>query len=166
MDSSKKLELLMELGRKLFKEDKLSEILKLYIDYVKLLLECERCTLFLYDKEKEEVTSIAVHGGSDIVAPASKGIVGMTIISKQTQFTNDAYGDFRFNKEIDKTTGYLTKQILSVPILNKENEVLGVLQALNSKQGGFTDDDVEFLEFLANYSSLGIENHILKDKIK
>lgn len=165
MNSDAKLKQLIQLGRDISKEKSLDKAIHIYIDYVKTLIECERCSIFLYDKEKDIVKSLACHGADELEAPASKGIVGMTIISKTTQFSNDTYSDFRFNKEIDKKTGYLTKQLISVPILNHDEEILGVIQALNSKNKEFTTDDIEFLEFLANYSSLGIENILLKDKL-
>lgn len=164
MDCDKKLKKIMELAKKISKEKSLSKAIETYIDYVKFIIMAERCTIFLHNKEEETVRSLACHGSQDIVAPASKGIVGMTIISKQTQFSNDTYSDFRFNKDVDKKTGFLTKQILSVPILNQDEEVLGVIQALNSQNKEFTPDDIELLEFLASYSSLGIENLLLKDE--
>ena len=55
------------------------------------------------------------------------------------------YQDARFNKDVDKRTGYRTRNILCMPILDYENEVMGVAQIINKMEGGteFSDKDEE-----------------------
>ena len=53
---------------------------------------------------------------------------------------NDCPQDPRFNKDIDKKTGYRTKNILSMPILDNEGEVVGVAQIVNK----MSSDQTEF----------------------
>ncbi len=61
-----------------------------------------------------------------------------------------------FNREIDKRTGFVTKNIVSIPIFNSDKDVVGVLQLLN-KEGGFTDKDIRLMVFFAHYISGYIE---------
>jgi GAF domain len=64
-----------------------------------------------------------------------------------------SFQDARFNKEVDKQTGYMTKNILSMPILDFEGEVIGVAQIVNklSDDGqGFTADDEQVRPWLSN----------------
>ena len=78
----------------------------------------------------------------------------------------DAYNDYRFNREVDKATGYLTHTILSVPLLDNQENTIGVFQALNKKQGIFTNVDAELLLLISNYAASAIENAILYDKLR
>ena len=56
-----------------------------------------------------------------------------------------AFQDPRFNKEVDKKTGYRTHSILCEPILNYDGEVTGVAQIINKVTGShdFTKQDEE-----------------------
>ena len=51
-----------------------------------------------------------------------------------------AYADLRFNPTFDRQTGFFTRSILCVPIVNKDNRRIGVTQVLNKKGGVFTDE--------------------------
>lgn len=71
--------------------------------------------------------------------------------------------DPRFNKDIDKKTGYRTKNILSMPILDNEGGVVGVAQIVNkmsSDHNSFTSADEEVdadstvLSFLCNFHKM------------
>ncbi|OQX57936.1 hypothetical protein B5M50_05135, partial [candidate division KSB1 bacterium 4484_219] len=66
--------------------------------------------------------------------------------------------DPRFNPEIDRKTGYRTRNILCVPMRNKLGEVVGVFQVLNKLDGAFTDDDVEMLLLISTIAASQIEN--------
>ncbi len=59
--------------------------------------------------------------------PSNKGIIGYTVNNKVTVNIKDAYEDDRFNREIDKKTGYRTKSILSIPVFNENNSILAVI---------------------------------------
>jgi hypothetical protein len=61
----------------------------------------------------------------------------------------DAYLDDRFNKDIDKQTNYRTKTILCYPLVDKEGECIGVIEAINKYNSVFTDDDQEMLKILS-----------------
>src|SRR6185436_9207602 len=91
------------------------------------VLECDRATVFIYDKEKDELFSRMATGVEQIRFSASRGIAGEVIRTGQIINVPDAYADPRFNPEIDKKTGYVTRNILSFPLLGFENEPVGVL---------------------------------------
>lgn len=166
MNNDQKLKILIELCKNVSKEKDIESMMRTYINFSRDLIDCERCSTFLYDDENNEVYSIAAHGTSNMRMPANKGIVGLTVITKELQITNDPYHDFRFNKDFDKKTGFLTKNIMSVPILSTDNEVLGVFQALNSKHNDFIDLDKEMIAHIANYIGVLIENFELRETVK
>ena len=48
---------------------------------------------------------------------------------------NDAYGDPRFNREVDEQTGYETRNLVCAPITTALGVVIGVAQVLNKQRG-------------------------------
>jgi GAF domain-containing protein len=68
---------------------------------------------------------------------------------------DDAYADPRFNRDVDKRTGYTTRSILSLPMKNMDGEVFAVAQLLNRRDGQPFDehDEQRFSEFV---QSLGV----------
>lgn len=71
----------------------------------------------------------------EICIPFGVGIAGTVAETKETINITDAYSDERFNKEIDKKTGYKTNVMLSMPICNYEGDVIGVAQIINKTNG-------------------------------
>ena len=67
---------------------------------------------------------------------------------------DDAYLDNRFNKEVDKRTNYRTKSILCYPLIDKDGECFGVIEAINKKNSTFNEDDEEFMNILAYQASI------------
>ena len=85
------------------------------------LLDADRSTLFLYDKRNNELFSRVAEGIDikEIRIPVNNGIAGSVFTSKKTENIAQPYADARFNKEVDRRTGYHTESILAMPILNK-----------------------------------------------
>ena len=84
-------------------------------------------------------------GGKEIRFPVGKGIAGAVARTRETILIPDAYSDKRFNPEVDRKTGYYTKNILCMAMCNIDNKVIGVIQVLNKKEGDFTEQDVSLL---------------------
>ena len=61
--------------------------------------------------------------------------------SRQTVNIPYAYADLRFNPAFDKKTGFFTRSILCVPVINKAGKIIGVTQVLNKRSGPFTAED-------------------------
>jgi HD-GYP domain-containing protein (c-di-GMP phosphodiesterase class II) len=78
---------------------------------------------------------------------------------------DDVQNDKRFFREIDQVTGYETRSMIIAPVASKER-IWGVLQAVNKKEGNFTDDDLEMLETLANQVGTAIEKATLHQELK
>ena len=104
-------------------------------------LNCDRATIFLYDRERDELYSKVATGTGEIRFSARLGIAGDAARSQSIVVVPDAYADPRFNPEIDRKTGYRTRNILSVPLVTPDREVIGVLQLLNKLDGQFDASD-------------------------
>lgn len=110
---------------------------------LKETLACDRCTFFLVGQEKNEVWSKAAIGLeiSEIRLPMHRGVVGFVARTGQTLNLKDVYNDPRFDRGVDRETGYRTKTLLTMAVRDREDRVIGVLQALNKLSGTFTPED-------------------------
>ncbi|MFW9618637.1 MAG: HD-GYP domain-containing protein [Sulfurospirillum sp.] len=164
--AEKQLAILLEFGKVINKTKSLDDVLESMANFARDILQADRCSIFIYDKNKDELWSKVAHEVHPIRITAKRGLAGYAALSKETQIVVDAYNDYRFNREVDKATGYLTHTILSVPLLDNQENTIGVFQALNKKQGIFTNVDAELLLLISNYAASAIENAILYDKLR
>jgi len=124
------------------------------------MLNADRSTLFLNDEKTDELFSRVAMGDDigEIRLPNSAGIAGAVFTSRETINIPYAYADLRFNPGFDKQTGYFTRSILCVPIINKDGKCIGCTQSLNKKGGGFTDEDESRLKAFTQQVAIALEN--------
>lgn len=131
------------------------------------LLNAERSTLFLNDRKTDELFSYVGAGlDEQLRLPNSAGIAGAVFTSGQSINIPYAYADLRFNPSFDRQTGFFTRSILCVPVVNKVGETIGVTQVLNKVGGPFTDDDENRLRAFTAQISIGLENAKLFDDVQ
>ncbi|MBN2000845.1 GAF domain-containing protein [candidate division KSB1 bacterium] len=153
-----KLVMLLNVTRNISREILLDRLLLLIMDEVKRVLDCDRCTVFIMDRERNELWSQVAHGAKEIRIPGDRGIAGHVAQTGIVLNIPDAYADDRFNPSIDKKTGYITRTILAVPMRNKMGEIIGVFQALNKRKGSFNNEDEELLNTISVIAATQIEN--------
>ena len=122
--------------------------------------DADRGTVYLVDSIKQELWS-KVFGGENMIEirlPIGKGIAGAVAQIGETINIPDAYSDPRFNPEVDKRSGYRTRNILCMPMKNKDGTIIGVFQLLNKKDEPFTSDDEHFIDAFSAHASIAIEN--------
>lgn len=159
-DSNSTLLSLLKIGRLVSAETNLDLLLETTAKETAKALNADRCTVFLHDKETDELWSkVATGMGSEEIRfPANKGLAGFVAKTGNTVNIQDAYNDERFNKEIDSKTGYTTKTILCMPIRNIKHEIIGVFQVLNKNNGVFTEEDEDILIALGSSAGIALEN--------
>ena len=159
-DIEKPLTALLNVARTLAAETSLELLLKTVAEEIKKVLDADRCTVFLLDRDRNELVSkIALGMGTqELRFPADKGLAGYVAQSGEIINIKDAYSDSRFNQDIDKETGYKTKTILCMPIWNMKHEILGVFQVLNKQHGTFTKEDEDVLIAIGSSAGIAIEN--------
>lgn len=155
-----RLSLLLDISKAMSSELAIDKLLIIIMDKTKYVLDADRCSVFLLDKDRNELWTKVAHGmdGKEIRIPANMGLVGHVVMTGKVLNVPDAYDDPRFDREVDKKTGYRTRTILSIPMKNRRGEVLGVFQVLNKREGVFTHDDEELLEAVALHSAVAVEN--------
>ena len=154
---------LSKIARTVNAEANLDKLLMTIADQTRLVLNADRCSVFLYDKDTNELWSKVALGmeSEEIRFPADKGFAGHVFKTGETIKIKDAYKDNRFNKDIDKKTGYRTYNLICMPIRNIKFEIIGVFQVLNKKEGDFTDSDEDVLFAIGTNAGIAIENNLL-----
>jgi len=121
------------------------------------LLRAERASLFMFDKEKNELWSRVATGTDDIiVTKADSGIIGACVHSGALINVADAYEDERFNANIDKGSNFRTKSVLAMPVKDVNGTIVGVIQMLNKKSvdgsdSTFTCHDENLVRMMASH---------------
>jgi HD-GYP domain-containing protein (c-di-GMP phosphodiesterase class II) len=164
-----KLSGILEVAKALVAERDLDKLLTLILQASKRVVDADRCSLFLVDRERGELwTKVAQGMGvKEIRIPLDRGIAGAVATSGQAINLPDAYADPRFNPAVDKQTGYRTKAILCVPMRSIEGEVVGVVQALNKADGThFDGEDEELLGALGGQAAAAVNNALLHQEIE
>ncbi|KAB2842017.1 MAG: GAF domain-containing protein, partial [Melioribacteraceae bacterium] len=146
---------------------KLDDVLSNIVDVATNLTNADRGTLYLVDKEKNELWSKVAMGNElkQIRLTIGEGIAGWVAKSGEIVNIQDVKSDSRFKADYDKSSGYQTKTMLCFPIKNKEEEIVGVVQLLNSKNGKFSALDETFLSALSIHAALALENANLVEKL-
>lgn len=138
----------------------LDTLINQIVTKVSEILNAERSTLFLLNRETGELWSKVAQGAGTTVIrfPASKGLAGHTASGKKILNIKNAYEDPRFDPTHDRETGYKTQSVLSAPVINRSGEVVGVTQTINKKSGGFDSEDEELLRALSSQLAVALEN--------
>ncbi|HJW99734.1 MAG TPA: GAF domain-containing protein, partial [Terriglobales bacterium] len=105
-------------------------------------------------------------GITEIRIPLGAGIAGSVALSGEIINIPDAYADPRFNREVDKRTGYTTRSILCMPMKDASEKIIGVFQLLNKESGAFTAEDEQLLQAFAAQAGIAVRNAILNEEIR
>ncbi|EGD82484.1 hypothetical protein PTSG_11971 [Salpingoeca rosetta] len=168
---------MLDISAALMETTDTKEVVETILQHAAELVHCDRCSLFLYDKETNELSSQAFDvseegcvGDSDdnqFSFPATTGIAGHVATTGETLNIHDAYADDRFNRAIDDKTGFKTRNILCTPIFDNNDEVIAVTQLINKHgDGPFTERDVKSLNVFAGYCGLALHNAQLHDQVR
>lgn len=127
------------------------------------ILNCEAGSLFLVDEETSDSVLKVAAGpvARDIIGirvPAGKGIVGSAVEKGQPVIVNDTTSDPRWFQKPDKTTGFVSRALMAVPLRVKERSI-GVVEVINKRSGApFTEEDTALLTAFAGQAAVSIEN--------
>lgn len=161
------LKLIIEAAEKVNSNIKIDDVLKSIVDAACDLTMADRGTLYIVDSENDEIWSKVIEGEDvkEIRLTIGQGLAGWVAKTGEIINIKDASKDERFDKSTDITSGYKTKSMLCFPIKNKENEITGVIQLLNSGKGSFEEIDEEILEMLSVNIAFALSNAELVQQI-
>jgi HD-GYP domain-containing protein (c-di-GMP phosphodiesterase class II) len=199
-DLFRRLEQLNEIGASLSAERDINRLLESILLAAKAITRADGGTLYLLTEEdgtkrlkfeimRTESLNIAMGGttGTPIPfypihlyskdgKPNNQMVAAFAALTGQTVNIADAYTaegfDFNGTRNFDKKTGYRSKSFLTVPMKNHENEIIGVLQLINSQDPGsgevvaFSDADQSLAESLASQAAIALTNRQLINQLE
>jgi len=157
-DLHERLSEILAICQKMNSERDLGSLLDLIAREATNLLDCDRASIFLLDRERNELWSKVALGSDEILRfDARMGIAGTAVLTGEAINVRDAYSDPRFYTAIDGQTGYRTRNVLAVAVRNQRGEIIGAFETLNKRLGVFTTRDEESLNALASHAAIAIE---------
>ena len=183
-----------KVGQKLASEKNVDALMELIIDASIKMTSADAGSLYIivsHEKDKKEDEwsfyendvknkylkfiiaknkSIKLKLQSSIIPILKDSIVGHSVLTGKPVRIEDAYNmpqrfEFKLNSKFDDLTGYKTKGILTVPMKDHQNRILGVIQLINKRENGetipFTFKDEVTIYSLAGQASIALENNIL-----
>lgn len=165
-----RIDILYEISKKVEAESELSRLLDEIMGKTRHTLKAAASSVLLVDRQTGELFFETANGKAGNALTAMKvkvdsGIAHWVVHHNQPLIVNDVSQDTRFNKTIDKSTGFITMSILCVPLM-VGRKVIGALEVLNKLDGnGFSDQDMELLTPLASFAALAIDNAQLNRSI-
>jgi len=126
----------------------------------------DRCTIWILDETKNVLWTKVAHGVGNIIIKPDSGLVGVAVQSGEALIINEVYTDERFNTDVDKRTGYMTKTMMVIPMKDAQGKVTGAIQVINKKDNAdFTMEDLNHLKLASTYVSENIRSMLLLEEI-
>lgn len=147
-------------GQIITSEIKIDLLFEVIMAQTNQIMSTERSTVFLHDGKERQLWSLVATGmkKNEIRIPDTFGVAGAVFKRQRYLIINNAYSDPRFRSEIDKKSGFRTRNLLCIPLKNRKGECIGSFQALNKTSGDFTNEDLSMLSSISNYVVIAIEN--------
>jgi len=144
----------------------LTTLLTSIMEAAKTMMDAEASSLFVLDKATGElVISVSTGEASDRIGgyriPKSQGIAGWVATNEQPLLVPDVTQDARFGGDVPGS-GFVTRDLLCVPMKNAQGKLIGVLQVINHVGGGtFPDSEIALFQRLADQAAIAIDRERL-----
>lgn len=127
------------------------------VSAAKQVLHADGGSVWLYDSATDELILEVATGIEPLRVPAGTGIVGACARDRQIINVPDCYADHRFNPDVDKRSGYRTRCMLTLPLVDHKEVLVGVLQVLNKDAGSFDAEDEALATALAAQCAVALQ---------
>lgn len=142
-------EAVLDVTRALAAPFDLRSLLHAVADAACRVLHAERASVWLLDAQHHELVLEVANDLPPLRLPLGRGLVGACAAEGRTINVPDCYADPRFAATVDKSTGFRTRNSLSLPLIDHRAALIGVMQVLNHRRGPFGARDVSLAEALA-----------------
>ena len=164
-----KLEMLVTVSRLLSSKLDIGDLLTTIMRLATRVVNSERASLYLLDEKTQELYfDVALDLDDDLKKMRFKlgeGIAGHVAKEGKSLISNNVDRDPSHTKKVDDKSGYVTKSLLTCPMIIK-GHIIGVVQAINKIDGEFNEDDKNNFEAFASQSAIAIENSRLFNSVK
>lgn len=167
-----KLTLLLNAAKAMASTTDPDELLNVIVREVRQDVDCEGAGVALYDEEMDDFYWRAVEDTESLLSsardairiPKDRGVAGHVFETGEPALVRDAANDPRIYRPVEDKSGFRTRNMICVPLKTREKR-LGVLYAMNKRDGDFTEEDVEVLTALSGTTALALENAAQHDNL-
>ena len=140
------------------------ELLDFVVDIVKSTLDCERASIYFCDAVNHDLFIVSKSIDTlktGLTIAYGQGIAGKFAASSKVIRIDDVLADKDHLKTVDEITGFMTKSVLCVPVLDENGgKPLAVIQAVNKNDlSAFNNDDEFYLSYIAKQCYLSLKAH-------
>ena len=121
------------------------------------LLRADRCSVWLHDAAAEELVLEVATDIRQVRLAVGTGLVGLCARDRLPINVPDCYADARFDPAVDLRSGYRTRCSLTLPLLDHDGALVGVMQLLNREQGVFDAADERLAQALAAQCAVALQ---------
>lgn len=123
------------------------------------LFDAERASIFLWDRAHHELVGRPALGidGGELRVPDDRGVVGRVVQQGEPLVVDEREAQQWVDRSVDQKLGFRTRNLVCVPLRNRQGIVLGAFELINKRQGNFQPADLQGLLELADHAALAIE---------
>jgi phosphoserine phosphatase len=158
------MRMVLDVSRLLAVPTDFDELLRRIAEAATVLLGCERASIFLHDPRTNELWTKVALLSKEIRIPSCKGIAGACFTSASVVCVHDPYSDPRFNPAPDKANNFVTRNLLTAPMLDIDGKPLGVVQAVNKIDGAYDESDHALIQLLSEQAGVAVQRHNLQQQ--
>lgn len=155
--SAADLSVILEVTRRLATPFDLTTMLREVTGAARQVLRAERSSVWLHDSARAELVLRIASDISDVRVPIGVGMVGACARERQLINIPDCYADPRFDPQTDRRSGFRTRCALTLPLIDHEDRLIGVMQVLNREGGVFEVEDEALAQALAAQCALALQ---------
>src|SRR5690348_15658134 len=163
--SRRDLEAILDVTKGLAAPFDLTTMLGAVVAAAKQVLHAERGSVWLYDAPNGELVLEVATGIKPVRVPWQSGLVGASARSRAIINVPDCYADPRFDPSVDKASGYRTRCMLTLPLVDHQDVLVGVMQVLNKIGGTFDRDDEALATALAAQCAVALQRVRMTDAL-
>ena len=151
------MEAILAVTSKLAAPFDLRTMLSEVVNAAKQVLRADRGSVWLYDAAADQLVLEIAAGMAPVRVATSFGLAGACARSLQIINVPDCYADERFNPDVDKRSGYRTRCMLTLPLVDHKDVLVGVMQVLNKLDGVFDENDEALATVLAAQCAVALQ---------
>jgi len=151
------MEAILAVTSKLAAPFDLMTMLSEVVSAAKQVLKADRGSVWLYDPAADQLVLEIGTGSAPVRVSASAGVVGASARNRRIINVPDCYADERFNPEVDRASGYRTRCMLTLPLVDHKDVLVGVMQVLNKADGVFDESDEALATVLAAQCAVALQ---------
>lgn len=140
VDAARRNQALLSLVKSAAKDGTLEEVIQGISSAAYTALNCERLTVYFVDHAKDELYCVVCKDVAGWTLPMGTGIAGYVAQSGKLVNVENAYEDSRFDPSWDRKSSFVTHSVLCMPVKDRDNQVIAVIQALNKRKPTPEDD--------------------------